>query len=214
MAKFLITKSLLSSWGYTFDCAEGKEEAYDDFLRALRREETPTPKAAQEGIDFENTVYNVAAGRPTAIRPGWENGVQKIASIIRGAQVQVRVQRDICVDNVDYLVYGVLDALKAGVIYDVKYKIKSFSQLDLAGDYLDNPQHPAYLYMVPEAREFQYLVSDGDDLYIEHYTPAETRYIGDIIREFINSITGLGLLDEYRAHWVARDRELGWARQK
>ena len=213
MGRFLITKSLLSSWGYTFDCMEGKEEeAYEDFLHALRREETPTPEAAQAGIDFENTVYSVAAGQPTVIRPGWEDGVRKLSAILRGAQVQVRVQRDIQVDGVDYLVYGVLDAIKAGVIYDVKYKSKSFSQLELAGSYRDNPQHPAYLYMVPGAREFQYLVSDGEDLYIEKYTPAETRPIGEIIRDFIRSISGMGLLDEYQQHWEAKERELRWAR--
>lgn len=210
MARYLITKSLISSWQYIFDCAEGYEDdAYNDFLSALRREERETPEAAQNGIAFENAVYRSAAGKPYGSFPAWEQGIQKVASIIRGATVQVRVQREITVDGTEYLVYGILDALKAGIIYDVKFKNRSFSGLDLAGNYLESPQHPAYLYMVPEAREFQYLVSDGEDLYVEKYTREDTRFIGDIIGEFIRSITGMGLLDEYHKYWATRDQGAG-----
>lgn len=204
MDRYLITHSLLSSWSYVFSCWEdGKEAAYEDFLRTLNRIPTEPTEAMLDGRAFEDEVYKEAAGLPRQPHPKWESGIKKVAAYIRNAPVQIRVKREIQVDGVTYLVYGILDALKAGVIYDVKYVSKSFGSVDLAGKYLDSSQHPAYFYMVPEAYEFNYLVSDGTDLYKETYTPANTRPIADIISEFIRSIDGMGLLDLYKEKWLA-----------
>lgn len=205
MDRYLITHTLLSSWSYVFSCWEdGKEAAYEDFLRTLNRLPSEETEAMRDGRAFEEEVYKEAAGLPRQPHPKWESGIKKVAAYIRNAPVQVRVKREIQVDGVTYLVYGILDALKAGVIYDVKYVTKSFGSVDLAGKYLDSSQHPAYFYMVPEAYEFNYLVSDGTDLYKETYTPANTRPIADIISEFIRSIDGMGLLDLYKEKWLAR----------
>ena len=61
-----------------------------------------------------------------------------------------------------------------------------------------------YFYIVPEAYEFQYLVSDGNDLYMERYTPDETRPLEEIIREFITGIKDMGLLEIYKEKWLAK----------
>lgn len=205
MARYLMTQSLLASWGYMFSCwEEGQEQAKEDFIRTLNRELTPVSEAMADGNAFETEVYAAAQGRQRAPHPKWENGIQTVASVIKGAPSQVRVQREIEVLGYTFLLYGVLDALQAGVIFDVKYKSKSFGSLDLAGSYLESPQHPAYLYLVPEAYEFQYLVSDGVDLYKEVYTRENTRSIGDIIAEFITSIEAMGLLGTYLDKWVAK----------
>lgn len=198
----LITQSLLSSWGYMFSCWEdGQEQAKEEFLRSLNREPIPANEAMQAGIDFERAVYAEAAGQPHPDYPKWESGIRQVADIIRGGQVQVNLRRPITVDGTRFLIHGVLDVLKAGVIYDVKYKVKSFGSLDLAGSYLESPQHPAYLYLVPEAREFRYLVSDGTDLYTESYTRQNTPFIGDLIAEFQTSIKAMGLFDLYKEKW-------------
>lgn len=198
----LITQSLLSSWGYMFNCWEdGQEQAKEDFMRSLNREPIPANEAMQAGIDFERAAYAEAAGKPHPDYPKWESGIRQVADIIRGGQVQVSVKRPIIVDGTRFLIHGVLDVLKAGIIFDVKYKVKSFGSLDLAGSYLESPQHPAYFYLVPEAREFRYLVSDGTDLYVETYTRQITPFIGDIIAEFKTSITAMGLFDLYKAKW-------------
>lgn len=205
MARYLMTQSLLSSWGYMFSCWEdGQEQAKEDFIRTLNREPTPVNEAMADGNAFEAEVYAAAQGRPRAPHPKWESGIQLVASVIKGAPSQIRVQREIEVLGYTFLLYGVLDSLQAGVIFDVKYKTKGFGSLDLAGSYLDSPQHPAYLYLVPEAHEFQYLVSDGTDLYREVYPREETRSIADIISEFITSIEAMGLLDIYLEKWVAK----------
>lgn len=208
---YLITQSLVSAWAYMFDCYASKEkDAKDEFERVLRREKGEPTKAMQAGIDFEKAVYAEAAGLPRP-KTKWENGVRTVAGIIRGAAVQLKLSRQIEVDGEQYLVHGVLDALKAGTIYDVKFRTKSIcpdsdesGSHDIYGKYLDSPQHSFYFYLVPEAWKFTYLVSDGEDIYIESYYPGECRSAEEIIREFIRSITGLGYLNTYKEYWVAR----------
>lgn len=205
MERYLITQSLLSSWAYIFNCWEGcEEDAIADFIRTLNREESEPTEAMLDGIAFEDEVYKEAAGVKRSVHKKWEPGIQKVAALVRGAQNQVRISRELTTDGMTFLCYGVLDCLQAGVISDVKYKVKSFGSLDLAGTYLDSAQHPMYFYLVPEAYQFRYLVSDGQDLYIEEYRPSECRNIRDIISEFIRSITEMGLLQLYKEKWLAK----------
>lgn len=206
MERYLITQSLLSSWAYSFNAAEGfEEEAKADFLRTLHREKSEPNENMLNGIEFENEVYMAAASVPRPPHKKWEEGIVKIAPIIQGAPVQVKVARELQVGDMTFLVYGILDALKAGTIYDIKFLNSSMGSSELAGKYLESPQHPFYFYLVPEAFEFQYLVSDGKDLYIEKYSREDSRQASDCIAEFISSITQLGLLDIYKEHWKANN---------
>lgn len=206
MAKYLITQSLLSAWGYMFDCFEGQEDkAKEDFINALNREHKEPDEAMQNGIDFENEVYKVASHQPRIAHDKWENGIQTVADIVSGAPFQVKAQRTLKVGDMDFLVFGILDAVKAGTIYDVKFSNKKFTSVDLAGKYFNSPQHPAYFFIVPEANEFSYLVSDGDDVYIETYHRKNTRFIGDIITEFVESLESMGLMELYKEKWVFKN---------
>ncbi len=200
---YLITQSLLSAWGYMYTCPEACEEkAFTDFLKTLNREKTEPAEAMLNGREFEDDVYKAAETGYTS-NEIWEPGIIAIANIIRGSQIQLKAKREITVDGMDFLVYGILDALKAGVIYDVKFTNKSIGSVNLAGKYRESPQHPAYFYIVPEAMEFQYLVSDGQDVYIERYTKGETPEIGGIIHEFIQAMREMDLLNTYKEKWSA-----------
>lgn len=204
--KILITQSLLSSWLYQYKAPEDfEEEARESFLRTLRKEETEPTEAMLNGIRFENGVYALA-NNPESLEsfPAWLQGTRRIAEIIRGGQIQVKVKREISVDGDEYLLYGVLDALKAGTIYDVKFSNTKFGSAEMAGKYLESPQHPAYLYMVPEAYRFIYLCSDGESLYTEEYTRKQTPDIGGIIRDFRRYIRETGLEEALREKWTAR----------
>ena len=86
--------------------------------------------------------------------------------------------------------------------FDIKFKNKSFGSLDLPGNYLDSAQHPFYFYLVPEARRFLYLVSDGSDIYIEQYTPEESRDAYDVIAEFVDFLQSSNLMETYKEHWA------------
>ena len=204
MERFLMTQSLLSAWAYQFDCFEGcEDDAQAAFLRTLNREPGEVTEAMMNGRTFEDRVYRAAEGKAIRSDAKWREGALAIAEIIRGAQIQVKVSREIVVDGMTFLLYGILDALKAGVIYDVKFLSKSLSSADVYGKYLQSAQHPAYFYLVPEAREFQYLASDGDEVYIETYQRDQTRGINEIIHDFIVSITSQGLLELYKEKWLA-----------
>lgn len=204
--KYLLTQSLLSAYAYMFDCYEGGEiEAKDAFDQALLRVKSPPTEAMQNGIDFENLVYGIVTGNaPQAPFHRWYPGAKTIADRLAGAQLQVRASRPIKIDGTEYLIYGVLDGLKAGVIYDVKFKNKAFRSLELAGSYRESPQHPFYFYAVPEAYEFQYLVSDGEDLYAEIYHPDECPTAEQVIRPFLGYLEHNGLMDTYRHNWQAK----------
>ena len=202
---YLITQSLISSWNYLHQCREeSQESAYNDFLNTLNRITKETTPEMQNGIDFENEVYKAAAGIPRSAHPKWENGINAVATLIKGAPVQVTAQRELTIGSMNLLVYGVLDALKAGTIFDVKFSNKGFGSAELAGKYLDYSQHPTYFVIVPEAQEFKYLVSDGEDLYTECYTRKNSRPFEEIAKEFLASLEAMNLLDTYKAKWVSK----------
>lgn len=202
MTRYLITQSLLASWNYVFSCYEtNQDSAYNDFLDALGRKKRATTPAMQNGIDFENEVYKEAKGAKRSPHPKWEKGIKAVADIIKDAPTQIKVQRELQVSGYTLLVYGILDSLKAGTVYDVKFCNKSFHTAELAGKYLDSPQHPAYLYAVPEAQKFTYLVSDGTDLYTESYTKNNTKPFEDIAKSFIFFLETSGLMPLYKEKW-------------
>lgn len=204
MARYLITQSLLSAWLYTFNCFEGcEEDAMADFLSALDREKKESTQAMQNGIEFENAVYQQSHGIPREPHSKWETGIRKVAAIIGNAPVQVKAQRELVVGGMTFLLYGILDVLSAGIIYDVKFRNKSLASEDIYGKYLDSAQHPAYFYLVPEASEFQYIVSDGEDVYVEVYHRDETPHISEIITQFIDWLNNAGLMERYKQHWEA-----------
>ena len=220
--KTRITKTLLDSWGYMYDCAEGYEDdAREEFITTLKREKTPPNEAQQAGLDFEHLVQEISEDR---FRPEWVGsgtvnsvtgeemgfdrypknytGAKKIADIVRGGQWQVHVDTDIVVDGREFWLHGFCDVVKAGVIYDVKYKTKSFASLDLWNSYKHSSQHSAYLRCLPEAYEFVYLVSDGDDLYTEAYNRMNSEPIENIIRNFMNWLkTEPELMKIYEERW-------------
>lgn len=197
-----ITKTLLESWRYCFSCYEGyEEEAYADFLSTLRREPSETTEAMLNGLAFEDRCYRAAEGKTIRSDAKWREGAMKVGEIIRGAQIQVPISRPIEVDGTTYLLNGVLDALRAGVIYDVKFLNKSLGSADVYGKWLNCTQHPAYFYLVPEAHEFQYVGSDGSDVYIETYQRDQTPYIGEIIHDFLEFLKGEGLMDIFAERW-------------
>ena len=202
---YLMTHSLLSAWLYSmqdnpFADATQEDTSKEDFLRVLRREPTPTTEAMQNGIDFEDLVTELVRGeQPNPAKAAWMEPAQKVAGIIRGGQLQYVATRMVVVDRTEFLLYGRLDALRAGRIYDIKFP-KSYDR----GKYIDSTQHPMYLELLPSAESFTYLVSNGTELWTEEYRRDETRSIFPIIRDFVAYLDGTGLMPIYREHWVAR----------
>lgn len=202
---YLITQTLLSKWNYIYDCAEGfEEDAYAELVSYLRKEPQESNEKIQNGINFEEGVYALMRGEPLPDNCSkWKSGCTAVATRLNGGQIQVAASRPCVVDGETYLVYGKCDVVRAGVIHDVKFSNKSFSQFAV-GKYLDSAQHSAYFYIVPGAYKFEYDVSDGQDLYTETYLREETRPIESIIHEFVQYLESTGLIDLYHEYWKAR----------
>lgn len=202
MERFMVTHSLLSSWLYAisenpYEDATTERDSMAEFLTVLRREPTPTSEAMQKGIDFEDLVTAILNGAGDQTNE-WYYQANRIAGIIRGGILQYSAKQQIRVGNRNVLLYGRLDALKAGVIYDIKYT----GHYD-AGKFFDSTQHPMYLRLVPEAREFTYLISNGKDFWQETYRRDETVDIDRIVSDFYDWLSVQGLDELYRQHWKA-----------
>ena len=192
--KFLLTQSLLSSWQYALKGGE-----LDEFLSTLRREKKPQSKAMLDGIRFENMVHAVSEGAEIGPEQEWYKPVVEVCEIITQGQYQVKASRPLVVDGVEFVCYGILDFLKAGVIYDTK-----FSRTYRVGKYLDSPQHPMYFYLCPEVRRFEYIISDGNYVYREAYLPEDTDPIEKTVQQFMLWLDKTNLVDLYRQNWRSK----------
>lgn len=206
MERYLMTHSLLASWLYSIkenpyetagDESEKKLTSYDEFLMTLRREPTPVNENMQKGIDFEDLVTAITEGRGDT-KNRWYTAASEVAEVVKGGLLQHRARKQITVRGMTLLLYGRLDALKAGVTYDIK-----FSGSYEAGKYLDSTQHPMYLELVPEATRFTYLISNGSNVWTETYTREETSPIVPTILNFFDWLEMRGLMELYKEKWLA-----------
>lgn len=199
--KYLMTQSLLSSYLYQFNCIDDySEEAHQSFLDTLNRIYNPPNEAMQRGIEFEKLVYKCTD--MSNIDDVYTDEVMsaiRIADYIDGGRFQYVASKTINISGLDLVLYGRLDALKAGVIYDIKYTSKYN-----VGKFINSPQHPMYLELIPEAKEFIYLVSNGKSVWTEKYTRDETPSIYPIIQSFLQYLENMDLMQIYINKWKSR----------
>ncbi len=223
MDRCMITHSLLSSWQYAMrddpnEDATSERNPYEDFLKTLRREPTPTSPAMQNGIDFEDLITAILTGQPSAVSHDynyrtketerlivpvrehkWFGAANEAASRIRGGILQLRTSRNILVGGEPVLLYGRLDCLRAGEIIDIKFS-KGYDR----GKYFSGTQHPTYLELVPEATKFTYLISNGSDIWTETYLREDTHSIIPVIADFFDWLRATDLMGVYQEKWLAK----------
>ena len=175
--KIRITQSLLSSWQYVWKLDSG----YEDFLRTLNREKKPPTEAMLDGIRFENVLNSVLNGEQIPDDHEWKFPITEMAEELQGSQQQVTLFRETEVDGQRILLHGVLDYLREGHIWDCK-----FSKRYNLNKYLDSPQTPMYLTLVPEANDFTYIICDGKYVYRERYPRDIIPPIEPTIKNFID----------------------------
>lgn len=202
MERYLMTHSLLSAWLYAmkenpYEDMTTERDSYAEFLSPLKREPIPVSEAMQKGIDFENLVTDIVRGGGDKTHY-WYEAAYKVAGIVKGGLLQYSTSREITVRNRRILLYGRLDALKAGTIYDIKYS----GSYDV-GKYIDSTQHPTYFELVPEAKYFTYLVSNGTNVWPETYRRDETPSIIPVIEDFFDWLDLQGLTNLYKEKWLA-----------
>lgn len=155
MAKYYITPTLLNSWQYNI-----KNGTLEDFIKVLNKEEFEPTESILKGFEYEKYMQ------------------ENFKETLNGAY-QVKVSKEYG----DYLLYGIIDCLKGGIIYDYKYT-KNYE----VGKFFNNHQTLMYLEMVPEAKKMVYLITNKFDKTkypdLNFKDIANVKYdIGDIFRE-------------------------------
>ena len=186
--KYLITPSLLNAWKYAISL-ENEYGNLEDFIKTLSKEKFEESDAILTGYQYED--FMIENYEPT------KNGCY-----------QVKLSKNITTKTGNYVLYGRLDCLKAGRIYDYKYT----GSYDV-GKFFDSYQHLIYFEICPEADEFEYLVCnnfkkdkenelDNLNIYHEIYKRDEmTLDINDEIDLFINWLKTNDLLDLFHEKW-------------
>lgn len=193
--RFIITQTLLSSWNWIYKSDSG----YDDFIKTLNKQGIRPTQAILDGRKFENMVTAYCEGHPPEQGHQWYNGICSVGEVVRNGAFQVKLYKDVTVKGVDFLLYGILDVLKCGEIFDIK-----FSKTYHVGKYLDSPQHPMYFELCPEARKFTYIVSNGKDVYREEYLRENVEPIEREIVLFMDFLEKQNLVDIYCEKWRSK----------
>lgn len=203
--KMLITHSLLNAWNYLYKTDdEYYDNAYESFIQTLNRADTPPTPSMLNGLAFEKAVSDIIFKRALKHTDKWSTGANEIADIIieNCTLEQAKVYKDVTINGIDYLMYGVIDWLGGGTIYDIKYK-HNISNYNV-GDYCDGTQHRMYLSIIDTADKFVYLISNGQKVYKETYTRKESRPIEQDIINLENWLKLHNLWDIYVEKWHAR----------
>jgi hypothetical protein len=183
---YLVTTTLLNSWSYQWKVSEEYEQsAWQDFVDLLNKVRKPPNEAMQRGLQFE-------ADCMAGLVPG-------ISERIRGGVYQYSASKETKVGSESVLLYGKIDVLKAGIIYD----IKSTSKYELQ-KYHDSVQHHMYLTMIPNALKFVYLINNGYDTYEETYRRHEIKPVEPLIDQFYRWLKEKNLWQIYTEKWQSR----------
>ena len=192
--KLRITKSLLDSWLWAFK----REDGWDDFLSTLHREKKPPTQAMLEGTRFENVLNNVLKGEAIPADHEWASVITEMSNDLQGSQQQVVLFSDCEVNGQPFLLHGVLDYLLAGSIWDCKFtKNYHLNKYFWEG----TSQTAMYLALAPEARDFTYIISDGNYVYRERYPRDIVPPIEPTINNFMQYLKKHGLWDVYCEKW-------------
>ena len=184
----LLTQTLINSWLYLYQVdGEYYEKAYQDFLKTLKRIPLEDNEIFARGREFETQVIN--------------GEYKEIYDIIKGGSYQVSKKKELVVDNLDFIVYGIADFIKNGVIYDTK----RVNQYELQ-KYQYSSQHLIYLYLFDDCYEFTYLIVDNSDTtYEETYKRNDlTMSIETLIHNFISFLKENNLFNIYLENWKGK----------
>lgn len=193
-SKVRITKTLLDSWLWTYK----RDDGWEDFLSTLNRERKPPTKAMLDGTRFENCLNSVLDGEKIPQDHEWYAPITEMSMELWGSRQQVVLFQECVVDGQMFLLHGVLDYLRVGRIWDCKFT----KNYHLNKYYWDGTaQTSMYFALVPEARDFTYIVSDGKWVYRERYPREIVPPIENYIKNFVKFLKQHGLWEVYAEKW-------------
>lgn len=110
--------------------------------------------------------------------------------------------KNVTVNGIDYMLYGIPDFFGGGFIYDIKYK-ENLGNYNV-GHYYDNTQHRMYFEIVHGTDTFVYLISNGKKVYREEYKRDECKPIAETIIEFEHWLKTYDLWHIYEEKWQTK----------
>lgn len=171
-----VTASLLESWRYCLINGNLKE-----FEKVLKKEKKEID-ILERGLQFEKEVIN--------------GNDECFSKIVEGGAYQFYGKKILNIDGNKVLLKGYLDVLKDSIIYDIKrpafYK---------SGKYYDSFQKDCYFELVPNAKEFIFLIYDGENYYSERYFREDRRNIHEVIKQFYKWLKTNDLFNLYEENW-------------
>lgn len=209
---YRITTTLLNQWQRIFEAEDFVKESENDTMSYEDKVNVEVEKRTREFLDLLNRI-------PTpdneAMRKGREyeryvcEGLDKeFSPIVNGGAFQVKATKDIVVDGVPIRMYGVLDVLKAGRIMDIKrvgqYKYPK---------YKTSHQHAMYLFLIPSAIDFTYLICDdnidskneekrNESHHYENYRRENCEDIVLVVSQFLSWLKANNLFEVYTQNWA------------
>lgn len=211
--RYRITASLLNSWQRIFDASLDlyyneetseisyeealqleKEKRFNEFVNVLKRIPIEDNDFMRKGREFETKVCD---GLDECFSPYVKNGA-----------FQVTVTKDVDIDGVPITLYGVLDVLKKGRIMDIKRIFSNYKY----PKYATSHQHPLYMFLVPNAIDFTYLICDKridgvkeetrkKAYNLEHYTRENCEDILEVCSNFIDYLKQNNLFEIFIEKW-------------
>jgi len=202
-----ITATLLNQWQRIFDAAKYVKESESDTVAFETKVAEAQAKAKEE---FVNTLRRVPVPENEAIIKGREyekkvcDGLdEEFSPIIENGEFQAAYRKKIVVSGVNVMLYGILDVLKAGRIYDIK-RVGRYQY----PKYKTSHQHPMYFALVPNAIDFTYLVCDDNgEHHYENYLQCNCEDITVTIATFLSWLKANDLWDEFGAYWDWDERK-------
>ena len=143
-------------------------------------------------------LNNVLNGEPIYMDNEYYDVLIEMAYELQGSAQQVALFADTVVDGVPTLLNGVLDYLIAGHIYDCKFS-KNYHLNKYLWEY--TAQTGMYLALVPEAKDFTYIITDGKFVYRERYPREIVPPIETTIRQFFAYLKSHGLWEIFEEKW-------------
>ncbi len=176
---YLITQSLHNSISWLETCPQSwRTKAYNDLKATLGRAPWVTPDAKiQRGIDFENKVYDVAAGIPRGVDSiDEQTALNWFVNQIKGAKIQNTGKKIVEIDGLLYCLFVKTDAHHIGEKIDDIKTTGSYKK----DKYVNTFQNPLYCYVMNE-KKFRYLIQPF--IYNE-YAPEEFVWCQPVIEEW------------------------------
>lgn len=194
-----VTQSLISSWQWIFK----KDGGYEEFIDTLNKVRTPPNDNMLRGIEYEKQTYLGNTGA---------------SEIVKGGTGQLIGMKWCEIQGTNTLLYGILDSLKGGVIYDIKSK-KSENKYHRPA-YYSSPQAQMYLTIFSRATKFVYVIStqtkktketveeyiERDQVHIEEYTREDFPPIEETISNFYTWLKENNLWETFVTKWTSKKK--------